>query len=446
MTKFTYKNIWYVAFPILLSLLMEHMIGLTDTAFLGRLGGHEGEIALGAAALGGVYYIAIFMLGFGFSIGAQIMIARRNGEERYAEIGPIMQQGLAFMLLMAVIIFTLTKLFSPYILSQLISSQEIYEATLQYLDWRVYGFFFIFLAVIFRAFYVGITHTKILTINAIVMVLSNVVLNYGLIFGKFGLPAMGIAGAAIASSVAELVSLVFFVIYTWKKVDWRKYNLFRFAGFNLKQLGHVLNLSVWTMVQQFLAVGTWFLFFIAVEHLGERPLAVTNIVRSVSSLLFIIASSFATTGSSLVSNLMGAGQGRYVMATIWRIVRMSYLIIIPLIILIIAFPSLVLRIYTDNVNLIEASIPALIVMASAYVLQTSAFIWFNAVSGTGNTRSAFGLEIVAIGGYALYVYYIVIHLKADVAWCWTTEHFYGLVMFSLAYLYMRKANWRSKKI
>lgn len=446
MTKYTYRHIWHVAFPILLSLLMEHMIGLTDTAFLGRLGGHNGEVALGASALGGVYYIAVFMLGFGFSVGAQILMARRNGEERYREIGPIFQQSALFLLFLAAIVFAFSKLFAPQILGKLISSTEIYEATLEYLDWRIYGFFFIFLAVIFRAFYVGITKTRILTFNSIVMVLSNVVLNYGLIFGKFGLPALGVAGAAIASSVAELVSLAFFVIYTSKKIDWRKYDMFRFSRFDLKQLGHVLNLSSWTMVQQFVAVSTWFMFFIAVEHLGERPLAVTNIVRSVSSLLFIIASSFATTSSSLVSNMMGAEQSRDVMSTVWRIIRMCYMIIIPLLAVIMIFPKLVLRIYTDNPALIDASVPALLVMASAYLIQTSAFIWFNTVSGTGNTRSAFALEMAAIGTYALYVYYVVIRLKADVAWCWTTEHLYGIVMFTLAYLYMRKADWRSKKI
>lgn len=336
--------------------------------------------------------------------------------------------------------------FAPQILSQLISSTEIYAATLDYLNWRIYGFFFIFLAVIFRAYYVAITRTKILTINAVVMVLSNVVLNYGLIFGKFGLPALGIAGAAIASSVAELVSLIFFIIYTSKKIDWRKYDLFRFARFNLRQLGHVLNLSSWTMVQQFVAVSTWFMFFVAVEHLGERPLAVTTIVRSVSSLLFIIASSFATTGSSLVSNMMGAEQTRRVMSTVWRIVRMCYMLVIPLMAFIILFPKLVLMIYTDKPDLIDASVPALIVMTSAYLIQTAAFIWFNTVSGTGNTRSAFALEMIAIATYALYVYVIVIRLKADVAWCWTTEHLYGIVMFTLAYLYMHKADWQSKKI
>lgn len=446
MKQYSYRNIWQVAFPILLSLLMEHMIGLTDTAFLGRLGGHAGEVALGASALGGVYYIAVFMLGFGFSVGAQILMARRNGEQRYREIGPIFQQSAVFLIFLAAVVFTFSKLFAPRILSNLISSSEIYHATLQYLEWRVYGFFFIFLAVIFRAYYVAITRTKILTINSIVMVLSNVVLNYGLIFGKFGLPALGVAGAAIASSVAELVSLLFFVIYTSQKIDWRKYDLFRRTRFNLRQLGHVLSLSSWTMVQQFVAVSTWFVFFIAIEHLGERPLAVTNIVRSVSSLLFIIASSFATTSSSLVSNMMGAEQPQQVMPTVWRVIRLCYMIILPLLAVILLIPHLVLRIYTDNLELIDASVPALMVMSSAYLIQTSAFIWFNTVSGTGNTRAAFTLEMAAIISYALYVYYIVIHLKADVAWCWTSEHLYGIVMFTLAFLYMCKADWRSKKI
>ena len=62
---------------------MEQMIGMTDTAFLGRVG----EIELGASAIAGVYYLAIFMMAFGFSIGAQILIARRNGEGNYKEIG-----------------------------------------------------------------------------------------------------------------------------------------------------------------------------------------------------------------------------------------------------------------------------------------------------------------------------------------------------------------------
>ena len=220
-TKYTYKQIWTIAYPILISLIMEQLIGMTDTAFLGRVG----EIELGASAIAGVYYLAIFMMAFGFSIGAQILIARRNGEGNYKEIGPIFYQGVYFLLIVAAILFTLSVVFSPHILKNIISSPHIYNAAESYIHWRVYGFFFSFVGVMFRAFFVGTTQTKTLTLNSIVMVLSNVVFNYILIFGKFGFPQLGIAGAAIGSSLSELVSVIFFIIYTWKRIDCKKYAL-----------------------------------------------------------------------------------------------------------------------------------------------------------------------------------------------------------------------------
>ena len=70
----------------------------------------------------------------------------------------------------------------------------------------------------FRAFFVGTTQTKTLTLNSVVMVLSNGV-QLHTDFGKFGAPQLGIAGAAIGSSLAEMVSVIFFVIYTWKRID-----------------------------------------------------------------------------------------------------------------------------------------------------------------------------------------------------------------------------------
>ena len=73
--NYTYKQIWLINFPVMMSILMEQLINITDAVFLG----HVGEIELGASALAGIYYLAIYMLGFGFSIGLQVMIARRNG-------------------------------------------------------------------------------------------------------------------------------------------------------------------------------------------------------------------------------------------------------------------------------------------------------------------------------------------------------------------------------
>lgn len=439
--QFTNKQILHITFPVLISLLMEHLIGLTDTAYLGRVG----EVELGASALATVYYLVIYMLGFGFSVGAQVLIARRNGAREYKRIGPVFLQGALFLFLFATLLFVVSRTYSPVLLRKLIGSDAVYQATMQYIDWRVYGFFFSFLAVMFRAFYVGITKTKILTANSVVMVLTNVVLNYILIFGKLGLPALGIAGAAIASSISEAVSVAFFIIYTWKKIDYQKYGLFNFGGVDFRMLKQILGVSFWIMIQNGFAFVGWFIFFLAMEHQGERPLAITNVVRSISSFLFMFVNAFASTSSSLVSNLIGAGESDRVMALCRRMIRICYYFVLPIGLLITLFPSYVLRIYTDNVDLIADSIPSLWVMLSSYLLAVPAFIFFISVSGTGNTRSALLIEMASILVYVLYTYYIAVWQHADVAVCWTTEYVYNIMIFS-SFFYLWKGNWRNKKL
>ena len=439
--QFTNKQIWQITYPVLISLLMEHMIGLTDTAYLGRVG----EVELGASALAGVYYLVIYMLGFGFSVGAQVLIARRNGAHDYTRIGPVFMQGTLVLLVLAVVLFSASQLYSPVILRKLIGSDDVYRATMSYVDWRVYGFFFSFIAVMFRAFYVGITKTKILTANSVVMVLTNVVLNYILIFGKFGFPALGIAGAAIASSISEAVSVLFFIIYTWKKIDYKKYAMFSFVGIDFRMLKQILNVSVWIMVQHGIAFVGWFIFFVVMEHQGERPLAVTNVVRSISSFLFMFVNAFASTSSSLVSNLIGYGKSDQVLGLCGRMIRLCYFFVLPLAILIALFPDLVLRIYTDNPDLIQNSVPSLWVMLSSYLLAVPAFIYFFSVSGTGNTQVALWIDMASIFVYVSYTFMVGIWLHADVAVCWTTEHVYNMMLL-ISFFYLWKGNWRNKRL
>lgn len=440
--QYTNKEILHIAYPILISLVMEQMVGMTDTAFLGRVG----EVELGASAIAGVFYIVIFMAAFGFSIGTQILIARRNGEKQYQEIGNLFYQGIYFQTGLAVVMFLLSYSFSPLILKRIIASEHIYEAAASYLHWRVFGAFFSFTGVIFRAFFLGTTQTKTLTLNSIVMVLSNVAFNYILIFGKFGVPAMGIAGAAIGSSLAELVSLFFFILYTRSRIDCAKYGLDRIPRFSLSTLKRMLNVSFWTMVQNVISLSTWFLFFLYVEHLGERSLAVTNIIRNVSGILFMVTMAFASTCGSLVSNLIGAGHADYVHATIRQHIRLAYLFVVPLAILIVLFPYPVLGIYTDMVELQEASVYSLWVMCSAYLLLVPANVYFQAVSGTGNTRTALVLELTTLVVYVAYITYTILYLKLDVSLCWTSEMVYSLFILIFCRIYIRSGKWIGKHI
>lgn len=441
-THYTNKQIWLIAYPILISLIMEQMIGMTDTAFLGRVG----EVELGASAIAGVFYMVIFMVAFGFSIGTQILIARRNGEQKYHEIGALFYQGIYFQIGLAAVLFLLSYCFSPLLLKRIIASPQIYEAAISYLHWRVFGAFFSFNAVIFRAFFLGTIQTKTLTLNSVVMVLSNVVFNYILIFGKLGFPALGIAGAAIGSSLSELVSLIFFIAYTRMRIDCHKYGLDRIPRFQLPVLRRMLDVSFWTMLQNFLSLSTWFLFFLYIEHLGERPLAITNIIRSVSGILFMVMMAFASTCGSLVSNLIGAGHTDSVIPTIHQHIRLAYLLVIPLAALFCIFPELILSIYTDIAELRHASIPSLWVMCSTYLLLVPANVYFQAVSGTGNTRTALCLELSVLVVYVAYITLIIFYLRLNVALCWTSEVVYaGFILLFCSY-YIHRGNWTKRKI
>ena len=257
------KKIFQVTYPIFLTLIAQNIVNVTDTAFLGRVS----EIALGASAIGGVFYIAIYFVGFGFSQGAQIMIARRNGEKNYGQIGSIFNNALVFNFLIATIIFTLSLFFIPDLMRYLVHSDRIYQASIEFLNWRIYGFFFSFLNVTFRAFFVGITRTKVLTVSAVITALTNIILDYLLIFGKFGFPEWGIEGAAIASTAAEATTLIYFIIVTLKQDDKHIFNLFKFNNIDFQTVGKILSLSVFIMFQYFISISTWFMFFIFIERL-----------------------------------------------------------------------------------------------------------------------------------------------------------------------------------
>ena len=439
---YSYRNIWKVAYPILISLVMEQMIGLTDTAFLGRVG----EVELGASAIAIVYYMVLFMIGFGFSIGAQIIIGRRNGEGQYAETGKVFWNGLYFVLGLSAAIIVFSELFSPWLMGYMVSSPAIYDAALSYVRWRLPGMVFAFITAMFRAFYIGTTQTKTLTLNSVVMVLSNVVFNYILIFGKFGIPALGITGAAIGSSLAELVSLIFFVTYTRVRCDRRKYGLDKAVRPDRKELKEMMPVCSWTMIQHTISVSTWFIFFLYLEHLGERALAISNIVRGVSGLIWVVLQAFSSTCSTLVSNIIGEGHQDKVMSLVKRILKLSYGIVSVLVLMVCLFPEAIGRIYTDIPDLITASVPAMLVMASSYFVNVGGQVLFLAVSGTGSTKTAFRLELVALVVYTAYCTVIVGIMKLDVAICWTAEHVYAGILLLCSWWYMRSGRWKNRRI
>lgn len=450
---YSYKKIFLVSLPVVLMLLAQTIVQIAGTIFVSGIGLAEQK----AVAMAGIYYIAFFTVCFGFSIGGQIMISRRNGEENYTEIGGIVIQGVLFLEILAVILFAGSWYVLNYVLKDYMDEADVYANMKEYLSWRMFGFFFASIAVMFRAFYVGIARTFVLTLNACVMTVVNIFLDYSLIFGKFGFPELGVAGAGIAAIVSEFISVLFFFVYTKKTVNLLKYG-FHKMKFKLSIIKRILKISSFTMVQNLVSMLTWFMFFMFMQHKTalqlsqgvespEDGLGITTIVRTVYMVFFVSISAFSTTANTLVGNTMGRGEIDKVIPLITRISMISVLSILGVIGIVLADPQYTLSFFARATpEIVPSAIPALRVVAFGMPMIAISAVVFSAISGTGNTKSALIIETIALAVYTFYMYYIVLVQQASAAVGWTVEYVYWGGLLIGAILYFKFGKWQDKQV
>jgi len=441
-TSVKYKEIWKIAYPIILGSIVQNIISVTDTAFLGRVG----EIELGAAAIGGVFYLTIIMLGFGFSIGSQIIVARRFGENNNKQVGVVIEHSHYFLIVLAILIIAVMQWAMHPIFDAVLESEDIKSASVSYFQYRVFGLFFAFINFGFRAFYIGIARTRIITWTTIFMALTNVFFDYALIFGNFGFPELGISGAALASVIAELSAMIFFIFFTLKFVDLKFFNLFRFKKFDIAILKRILTVAFPMMMQNFISFTGWFFFFLFVEKMGERPLAISNVIRSIYVVMLIPIWGFTSATNTLVSFLIGRERKDEVIPLILKIVKICIAGVAGLVLLNMLFPQVILSIYTNNQILIHEALPSLYVVSIAALFLTVGFVIFSGVSGTGMTKVSFLIETSVIVFYVLYTYIMVSLKSPKIEFVWTVEIFYGSIIAVISFLYMKYGNWQNKKI
>ncbi|MBR4147019.1 MAG: MATE family efflux transporter [Bacteroidales bacterium] len=439
-TSITNREIWRIATPIMLGNLAQTVITFTDTAFLGHLGTNE----LSASMMAGLFYFVFTTLAWGFAVGVQIFIARRFGEGNLKKIGEVFQHGALFVLLLGILLFNILHWFSASLMRIIIESENIYVASMEYLKYRHFGIIVVVFNFLFRSFYVGISNTKVITYSTLLMAVVNIFFDWALIFGHCGLPEMGIGGAALASLLAEIAAFCFFWIYTFFTIPHEEYGMFRWHPWQSKLMGNLLKVAFPCMMQKLFSFGAWFAFFILIEKMGETAIGISSVVRSTYMIMIIPCFAFAATANTLTSRIIGEGKSDEVMAMLWKVVKNGALCSLVLAVVTSIIPKLILQIYTDDLSLAAAAVPSVYVIAVATVLGAVGMVYFEAVSGTGNTSAAMALEFGVLIAYMFYIF--VMTKTSTIAGVWTAEWFYNIVMGLIAFFYIWKANWRKKVI
>ena len=438
----TYKDILRIAYPVVIGSISVTVLNVTDTIFLGRVG----ETELGAAGLGGVFYFVLAMIGIAIGVGSQILVARRAGEKNEEAIGDIFDHSFIILVSIGLVLFLFVNIFSPQLLQVLIREESTRAAATLFLHYRAFGLTAVFCATAFRGLYVGLATPKVYGIYSAIMAAINILLGWLLVFGNWGFPKMGIAGAGIASSVAEWLALIFLFLYTLLKHDIKKYKLFRFHKFDFREARKILVLSAPLVVQNFISMGAWFIFFVIIEKMGKHELAISNLARSAYMVSMTPIWGFSIAANSMVSNIIGQNKSSDVMPLLKKVLVLAVLTTMVMIILNAAIPKVILGMFTQDPVLVNDSIGVLRMVNLAMLFFSAAIVCISGVSGTGATQTALLIEVAAIIVYMAYIYIIVFPLKGSLEMAWLAEAIYWIFTGALCFLFLRSGRWKKINI
>lgn len=203
----------------------------------------------------------------------------------------------------------------------------------------------------------------------------------------------------------------------------------------------VLNLSVWSMLHAFISVAPWFLFFVAIEHLGKTELAISNITRSVSAIFFVIANSFAVTTGSLVSNAIGAGARNELFPICHKVLKLGYAVGIPLVGLALLCNHWIVNFYTDSELLVELAFAPFVVMLLNYTFALPGYVYLNAVGGTGKTKITFMFQVTTTCVYLVYLYWLSFCIDASLPLYLTAEYLFVILLALQSIIYLKSKHY-----
>ena len=208
-----------------------------------------------------------------------------------------------------------------------------------------------------------------------------------------------------------------------------------------------MNISGPLIFQSAISITSWIFFYILIEHHGETSLAISNIMRNIFGFFGVFVWAFGATTNSMVSNVIGQGKKNMVIHLIKKIMLLSLSIAVIVCILLNLFPEQYLLIYGQSAeSFVKEGIPLLRLISIVMVLMAAASVWLNAVTGTGNSRITFLIELAAIIFYCIYIYIVLEVYRFSIFWGWVSEILYWSIMLSLSFAYMKSGKWKAKII
>lgn len=429
-----------LAYPVSIGQLGHILLGIEDSLMVGRVG----AVPLAASSLvnGLVFLIVVFGLGMSLAITPLVAIAHGRNDDQ--ECDRIFGNGLILNTVFAFLLLTLTYLFADLIV-YLNQTEAVANAAVSYA--RIISFsivpFMIFLS--FKQFMEGLSLTKPAMYATILANGVNIFVNWLLIYGNWGFPALGLDGAGYATLVTRCTLALSLLIYLLASRRFEHFNLLRLKGkLQTKIMEQLLKIGIPTGLQHFFEVGAFSASAIMIGWLGSKPLAAHQIALSMASVSFMMILGISTAGTIRVGNALGRENLVNVRKSGFLAIGFGALVMSLFGIIFILFKAYLPRLFISETEVIAIAANLLIVAAFFQISDGVQAVGLGVLRGIKDVRIPMGISFLAYWIIGLPVGYMLgFHIGMGVTGIWI-----GLLvgLTVAAFFFVVRFNWKTASL
>jgi putative MATE family efflux protein len=367
-----------IALPIAMQNAVSSSLNMIGSLMIGQ----KGEVAVAAVGLAGQVFFLLNLLLFGIGSGAAMFTAQLWGKRDIPDIRRVLGLALILGLAVAGFFFLLSRFVPQIILGIYSNDPAVIQAGCEYLPIYAWSFFFFAVTFSFALILRSIGEVKAPVIVSISALTLNAFLTYGLVFGNFGLPELGVPGAAVALVIARAVECIAIVSYTYISKSPVAVTVRDFLRIDFTFIGKILIPVLPIIANEFLWSMGITAYFVIYAHMGTDSLAAMNIVSTIDQLALVVLFGLTSATSVIVGNRIGAGETTDAYLYGGRSLGLGAVIGVFIGILVILLSPFILSLYKVG--------PEVLTLAYKTLIVVGCFIWLramNAINIVGNLRA-----------------------------------------------------------
>lgn len=381
------RRVLTLALPIIGGMVSQNVMNLVDTGMVGVLGDH----ALAAVGLASFVNFLTGAFVMGLSSGVQAIAARRVGEGRDAETAVPLNGGILLAVLFAAPWSVALIALAPSFFPLLNDDPQVVEAAVPYLQVRLAAMTALGVNFAFRGYWNAIDMSMLYMRTLVVMHVTNIVLNWLLIFGHLGAPELGATGAGLASAIATFVGSAYYFVLGFQHA--------RPAGFlrglpDRAAIVTMLRLAVPMGIQQTFFAGGMVAFFALVGVIGTPELAATQVLMNLFLVGLLPGLGFGIACATLVGQALGRGEPDDAARWGWQVTRITVAVIALGVLPALALPEVVLGVFIHEPDTLALAVTPLRLLAIELPLDVVGMVLMQALIGAGATLRTMVVSLV----------------------------------------------------